>query len=364
MGPHLTWRGSYGYVAALAIMALLCIVPAAVQAQTVNHAPVISTKAPTTVTAGQAYQYQLAAFDSDGDTVTYQLTTQPEGMTLTANTVSWQPTKAGTYNVVVQAADGKGGYDSQAWQIAVTVGDVAEVVVTPNDRPTVVSIGDTKQFTVAVTDKYQNTIDNPTVTWTTDPAIGTVTEAGLFMPTHGGTGFVAAQVGSIKASIGVVAKDERTEQVTTDTNVNAAPTNTNTAASTTVTGNTNANHNANANTNEEVMTTDANTNTQAEGTTDAASCTNPNHKLIIGMLFIYAIILAVYYSYERRHATGGWWIFPFLLTFIGVIIFFKYFCDGTYLWWPWILVAIGVVITLYYKLRRGSGSASQTELPF
>ncbi|MFA5051685.1 MAG: hypothetical protein WC544_01320 [Patescibacteria group bacterium] len=366
MGPRLSWRGYCSYFAVVVTLALICIGPVAAQAQAINHAPVISSKAPTTVVAGQAYQYQLAAYDSDNDTITFQLTTQPEGLVLSGSTMSWTPTKAGTYNVVAQASDTAGGYDSQAWQITVSVGDVTEVVVAPNDRPTVVTIGDTQQFSVVATDQYQNAIADPAITWTADPAIGTVTESGVFTPTHGGTGFVAAQVGDIKASVGVVAKDTRTEQVTADANVNATPTNTNTAASTTTpSAATNTNTDTNDNTNqEEVLSENTDAVMSTEPTTEAVACTNPNHKLIVSMLFIYAIILAAYYSYERRHTNNGWWIFPVLLSFIGVIIYYKYFCDGTYRWWPWVLVGIGAALTFYYRARRSLPGASQTELPF
>lgn len=363
-----TWRGYVGHCLALvAMVAILVFEPLNASAQTVNHAPVVNSKPAATVQAGAAYAYQLTAFDSDNDAVTFKLTTQPDGLTLTNSTIAWQPTKVGTYNVVIQASDNKDGYDSQAWQITVTPADVASVIILPNDRPTVVEIGQNEQFTVTVTDQYQNAIQEPTITWSTDSAIGTITSAGLFTPTHGGTGYVAAQVATVKASIGVVAKDTRTAQVTT-TNTNAT-TSTNTAASTinnsnkSTSTNTAASTNANANTGE-VISADTNTNTQTTEPTATEPCTNPNHKLIISMLFIYAIILAIYYSYERRHKNSGWWIFPFLITFIGVIIYYKYFCSGSYLWWPWVLVGIGVVLTLYYKLRRQSPDSSQTELPF
>ncbi|MFH1207574.1 MAG: hypothetical protein V1668_03125 [Patescibacteria group bacterium] len=348
------------------MVAFLVFGPLNTSAQAINHAPVINSKPATTIQAGAAYSYLLTAFDSDSDAVSFKLTTQPEGMTLTNATIAWQPAKVGTYNVVAQASDPKNGFDSQAWQITVTAADVATVIITPNDRPTVVAIGQNKQFTVAMADAYENAITNQAITWTTDSAIGTVTSTGLFTPTHGGTGFVAAQAGTVKASVGVVAKDSRTEQVSaSNTNESSNANSSGTAASIVNNANKNNSTNVNSSTNtNEAISADTNTNAQTSESAETQPCANPNHKLIISILIIYAIVLAVYYTYERRHKNGGWWIFPFLATFIGVIIYYKYFCADTYLWWPWVLVGIGVVLTLYYKLRRHSTDMSQTELPF
>jgi len=350
-------------VSMVAMVAFLVFGPLTASAQAINHAPIINSKPVTAVLAGAAYSYQLTAFDSDNDTVAFSLTTQPEGMTLANSQISWQPTKAGTYNVVAQASDAKNGYDSQSWQISVSVAEVASVIITPNDRPTVVEIGQTKQFSVTVADAYQNPIANPTIAWTTDAAVGTVSTTGLFTPTHGGTGFVAAQVGAVKASIGVIAKDTRTDQVTASTTNSTSDTNTAASIVNNVNKSTNKNSNINTNTGE-VISAEANTNTQSTESTTTAACTNPSRKLIVFILVIYTIILAIYYSYERRHQNNGWWIFPFLVTFIGVIIYYKYFCAETYLWWPWVLVGIGVILTLYYKFRRHTPDTKQSELPF
>ena len=75
--------------------------------------------------------------------------------------------------------------------------------------------------------------------------------------------------------------------------------------------------------------------------------------------------LITYFKYEKKQKTGGWWIAPVLLTVIGLVIYYKYVCAGTYAWWPWILLLIGVIITMNYKMKMKTPSEdSQNELPF
>ncbi len=65
----------------------------------------------------------MLATDADGDTLTYSLTTAPTDMTIgsLSGLISWTPTAAqvGNQTVTVQVNDGKGGTDSQNYQIVV-----------------------------------------------------------------------------------------------------------------------------------------------------------------------------------------------------------------------------------------------------
>lgn len=75
-----------------------------------NTAPVITSEAPTSVVAGEAYTYQLTATDGDGDALTFGGAGLPAGMSVdSAGAVTWTPTssQAGTQNARFFADDGK-----------------------------------------------------------------------------------------------------------------------------------------------------------------------------------------------------------------------------------------------------------------
>jgi len=92
---------------------------------------------------------------------------------------------------------------------------------------------------------------------------------------------------------------------------------------------------------------------------------NINHTMSFVLLILYAIILIIYFLYEKKHKSSSWWIFPLLISFIGLIVYYRYFCPQTYLWWPWVMVIIGVIVTGYYKGRTDNeDDISKNELPF
>ncbi|HEY7502196.1 MAG TPA: Ig-like domain-containing protein [Vicinamibacterales bacterium] len=83
---------------------------------TITSAPVLSGR------EGDPYTYQLTATDPDNDAVTFRLVTSPSGMTITpSGAIAWTPQAAhlGSQSVVVEASDGRGGTNQQAYHIAV-----------------------------------------------------------------------------------------------------------------------------------------------------------------------------------------------------------------------------------------------------
>ncbi|OUL33998.1 putative Ig domain-containing protein [Nostoc sp. 106C] len=82
-----------------------------------NHAPIITSTAPTTAYTATGYTYQIQALDADQDTLTYALDTAPAGMTIDATTgqILWttKSNNAGTYNIAVKVLDKRGGVDTQ-----------------------------------------------------------------------------------------------------------------------------------------------------------------------------------------------------------------------------------------------------------
>ena len=159
-------------------------------------------------------------------------------------------------------------------------------------------------------------------------------------------------------------KDIRTELVNT-TNTNTNLTNTNTGENSTTINVTKANNNSandNQNTNqEEILTADEN----SVATTTEAPCANLKTWLVIIALLAYGFMMTFYFRYEHQHKSNGWWIFPVLLTVIAWLFYYKNFCPQTYLWWPWVMLGIGGVITIWYKIvRKSPDIGNQNELPF
>lgn len=352
------------------LIAFLVFLPCIALSQTnVNHSPVITTNPSNEIVAGNTFDYQVQAQDEDNDTLVYTIVTAPENMTINENTgkITWIPTKCGLYNIVLQVSDNKGGYDVQAFQITVIPSAPNSLTCSPNERPDIIALGSTKQFEVLAYDKYQNEISNPKVIWSTDEKIGVIDQNGLFTAKKGGIGFVAAEYDGIKVSIGVVVKgviaSSSTEKsATSETKkTTAAP-----VAKPKVLGEA-----TQKNTN--ISTTELKTNvnqpeekaTEEKKEEKKTTCTNWKNWIIVLILVIYSIILIIYYIAIKNKRTNWWWIAPIFLTAIGLFIYFKYFCRGTYVWWPWVMVGLGLIITLYYRRRPYNGTnPEQNQLPF
>jgi len=97
----------------------------------VNSTPVLSTIGNQTVKTGETLNLTLNATDSDGDSMTFSITSNPGFMSITGFAQSGNSASAtlvispgasdeGTHNVSVKVSDGKGGEDSEEFSIEVT----------------------------------------------------------------------------------------------------------------------------------------------------------------------------------------------------------------------------------------------------
>ncbi|MEE4640090.1 MAG: putative Ig domain-containing protein, partial [Wenzhouxiangella sp.] len=84
-----------------------------------NQAPHFVTAPVTRATVGRSWSYAAEARDGDGDNVTYSLLVAPPGMTLSAGNLSWTPSSAGSFDVVLRARDGRGGVGRQSFSVNV-----------------------------------------------------------------------------------------------------------------------------------------------------------------------------------------------------------------------------------------------------
>jgi len=84
--------------------------------------PYITSTPVTDAVENQLYQYDVEAQDPENDTITYDLTEQPDGMTINTQSglIEWTPSfdKQGEHNVTVEITDGW-SYDNQSYTIIV-----------------------------------------------------------------------------------------------------------------------------------------------------------------------------------------------------------------------------------------------------
>lgn len=318
------------YITVLAVMAFLTTANVA----TAGTLAITSTP-DGAVAADQAYTYTVQVNGhTEGTALSYSLTNEPEGMSISSDgVVTWKPTKAGIYRFVVGAADSLGNYASKPIRLSVLPGELSSLRIEPDQKPTSITLGTTQTFSVKGSDKEGNATTIERVSWSSAGDIGTVTAAGVFTPTRNGTGKVSAQIGALSATVDVSV-------------VGQAPQTQPLAPKGTVLGTTT-----------DQPTTDTNsadTNTSATSTTPApaeqsGACVNWRHWIILSMIIVYGAALIWYFQFTKRRSNPLWWLFPVLLTVIGLIIYAKYICEGTYTWWPWVLLAIGVILTFLYK---------------
>lgn len=84
-----------------------------------NQAPVINSMPATEVTLGSEWNYVIAANDSDGDALSYQMQTAAGQANLSGNAITFNPGATGSYHFLVQVTDGRGGLASQSFELTV-----------------------------------------------------------------------------------------------------------------------------------------------------------------------------------------------------------------------------------------------------
>ena len=120
-----------------------------------NNVPVLAEISNKAVVESQTLSFSLSATDPDGDVLTYSVTGNPAGSSLSGNTFTWTPTsgQAGSYTPSFTVSDGRGGTDSE--NVTITVTTPAPV----NQAPVLAEIGNkaieegqTLSFAVSATD--------------------------------------------------------------------------------------------------------------------------------------------------------------------------------------------------------------------
>jgi RHS repeat-associated protein len=85
-----------------------------------NHNPFFTSVPVIRARTGSTYSYSLAAFDRDGDALTFTVLAGPSGLNIdTENNAIWTPFSSGVYPVRLKVTDGRGGSAIQPYVILV-----------------------------------------------------------------------------------------------------------------------------------------------------------------------------------------------------------------------------------------------------
>ncbi len=125
-----------------------------------NQAPIVTSRSPSVVIAGETYQYDVIATDPDGDSLTYTLEQAPNGMSIdNLGRLRWltTPTDAGIINVRLRVSDPYGGISGQNFSFNV-VNDTQAPQVSIVTDANQVDVGETVTITVNAVDN--TSIDN------------------------------------------------------------------------------------------------------------------------------------------------------------------------------------------------------------
>lgn len=130
-----------------------------------NDAPIFSSSAITTAEEDVQYTYALTAtdIDTDSNNLTYSLTNEPDGMSLSGNVLSWTPpqVKSGysTNQITLTVVDDDNNSDQQQFSIAVSADNDAPVFSSTEVTSATESQAYTYQLTATDVDSEQNELN-------------------------------------------------------------------------------------------------------------------------------------------------------------------------------------------------------------
>ena len=157
-----------------------------------NQAPVIHSAISGSIQVNRLFQHQIAASDSDGDTLGYTLLSGPAGMSMdSAGLISWTPTgtQAGSHSFTVQVSDGRSlGTVTKTFTLSV-VSEVSNTAPQFSSNPgTNLLVGKTYTYDANASDSQGDTLAYSLVTAPTGMTINSSTGVVTWTPATGDVG--------------------------------------------------------------------------------------------------------------------------------------------------------------------------------
>jgi len=152
----------------LFLFSILLIGCSSIIPTTENEPPIITSGPITSAEVNQLYSYNIEATDADGDSLTYNLTVNPSGMSINSSSgiITWIPTSTGDYDVAVQVSDSE-FVDAQSFTIHINQSTIYDLKLTPPTQTVLIGNQGTINVVVEnITDLLAANID-----LTFDPAI-------------------------------------------------------------------------------------------------------------------------------------------------------------------------------------------------
>ncbi|MEX2214855.1 MAG: putative Ig domain-containing protein [Phycisphaeraceae bacterium] len=121
-----------------------------------NGDPSIISTPPNEVIAGDDFAYVVAAVDPDGDVLSFELLTAPDGMTIDSGSgaIEYAPESGdvGQHDVLVRVTDGRGGSAAQAFTLSVRENVSNRPPVISSTPPVEARVGTDYEYAVQATD--------------------------------------------------------------------------------------------------------------------------------------------------------------------------------------------------------------------
>ena len=178
-----------------------------------NRPPAFTSTPLLTGTATQAYAYQAAASDPDGDPLSFALSVAPAGMAVSnAGLVTWTPAVAqvGPNAVTITVSDGRGGSDAQSYsvQVAPPPPTLTSIDVSPSSVY-FSAVGATRALTITGRLSDQTTTDltsaaSGTTYESSNPYVARVSADGVVTAFGNGDATITARNSTQAAIVGVV----------------------------------------------------------------------------------------------------------------------------------------------------------------
>jgi RHS repeat-associated protein len=175
--------------------------------EALNTPPKITSSPPLTLYDSENYAYQVLAQDLDGDLLNFALTTAPEGVTISpAGLVSWPKStvRPELANVAILVTDGRGGIDTQSWQIAIVPVPPPQIAIAVTPEPA--TLGDTVIIQLHIS-SYLEVVD-VTLTVNGDP-VPLINGQASYITTKWGNFLVEATATDVRGSIGTASRTFR-----------------------------------------------------------------------------------------------------------------------------------------------------------